>query len=316
MSIGSRTKVIVTGGAGFIGSHVVERLIEDDCFVTVIDNFTTGQQSNLARFRPGCFELIQEDVLSIQKHKHRFGDHQAIFHLAAEVGNLNSIEKPLADAGTNILGTLAICELARQLGIKVIYSSSSAIYGETVTLPIAEEHVTAPLSPYGLSKLTGERYVCMYGKLHGLAHVCLRYFNVFGEGQLFNPYSNVVPIFIERLLRGEELVVYGDGMQTRDFVHVRDVAQANLLAFRSGVVAGCFNVGTGIRSSILDLIEILRELHSPVAARFESARAGEVRDSVADIRRISSQLEFKPALTLHEGVRQYYAWRKSAGFAG
>ena len=303
-------KVIVTGGAGFIGSHVVERLIEGGCFVTILDNFKTGQESNLARFKAGHFELIRGDVRAIHEQEARLRGHRAIFHLAAEVGNINSIEHPIADAQSNVLGTVAVCEFARRTGMKVIYSSSSAIYGETVTLPVTEDHPTVPMSPYGLSKLTGELYVRMFGRLHGCEHVCLRYFNVFGDGQLFNPYSNVIPIFIERLLHDEELVIYGDGRQTRDFVHVRDVAEANHLAFRSMVCAGSFNVGTGVGSSLLDLIDILRRLHGPLAPRFVAPRAGEVRDSVADIRSVRAELGFRPTIALGEGVRAYYEWRK------
>lgn len=306
-------KVIVTGGAGFIGSHVVERLIAEGCFVTVIDSFKTGQRSNLSRFESGRFELIESDVLAIHEHEQRLRENRAIFHLAAEVGNINSIEHSLADAQSNVLGTVAVCEFAQRTRMKVIYSSSSAIYGETVKLPIDEEHPTTPASPYGLSKLTGELYVRLFGRLHGVEYVCLRYFNAYGEGQLFNPYSNVIPIFVERLLRGEDLVVYGDGRQTRDFVHVRDIALANLLAFRSGVNAASFNVGTGVRSSLLDLLEILREVHGPLTPRFVDPRAGEVRDSVADIARICALLSFEPTVTFADGVRAYYDWRKAAG---
>lgn len=304
-------KVIVTGGAGFIGSHVVERLIEAGCFVTIIDNFKTGQESNVARFKPGSFSLIRDSVLSIGRHASRVADHRAIFHLAAEVGNINSIEHPATDAETNVLGTITVCEFARQAGMKVIYSSSSAIYGETMVLPVTEEHPTAPLSPYGLSKLTGELYVQIYGRLYGLKYACLRYFNVFGEGQLFNPYSNVIPIFVQRLLNGEDLTVFGDGAQTRDFVHVKDVAEANYLAFRSEAPAGSYNVGTGVRSSLLDLLNVLRELHGPFNPRFEASRAGEVRDSVADIQVIVKNLGFRPTFNLEEGVSAYYRWRSS-----
>jgi len=304
-------KVIVTGGAGFIGSHIVERLIEAGCFVTIIDNFKTGQESNIARFKPGSFSIIRDSVLSIERHASKLENHRAIFHLAAEVGNINSIEHPAADAEANILGTIAVCEFARLAGIKVIYSSSSAIYGETVTLPVTEEHPTAPLSPYGLSKLTGELYVRIYGNLHGMEYACLRYFNVFGEGQLFNPYSNVIPIFVQRLLQGQDLAIFGDGTQTRDFVHVKDVAEANFLAFQTEAPSGSYNVGTGVRVSLLDVLEVLRELHGCVNPRFEEFRIGEIKDSVADIGMIGKNLGFHPKVGLRDGLAAYYNWTKS-----
>lgn len=305
-------KVLVTGGAGFIGSHIVEQLIEGGQFVYILDNFRTGQEDNIARFASGRFQLIRDSILNAGEHA-ALRDVACVFHAAAEVGNINSIEHTFEDAETNILGTIRVCELARKAGAKLVYSSSSAIYGESAYLPIDEKHPVVPMSPYGLSKLTGELYVRLYGQLHNLPHVCLRYFNAYGEGQLFNPYSNVIPIFIRRLLALKSLTVYGDGGQTRDFVHVTDIARANLLAASSPIVAGSYNVGTGVRSSLQDLLKILRDLHGDFQVDFQPARAGEVRDSVASIAAIAHDIGFRPSITLEEGVGRYYHWsRKSS----
>jgi UDP-glucose 4-epimerase len=304
-------KVLVTGGAGFIGSHLIEHLISSDRFVYVLDNFRTGQESNLRRFREGRFELIRDSISNLAAYPQLHGV-RTIYHLAAEVGNINSIEMTHEDAATNILGTIRVCDLAREIGAKVIYSSSSAIYGESAYLPIDEKHPLRPMSPYGLSKLTGESYVHLYGRLHGMAYVCLRYFNAYGEGQLFNPYSNVIPIFVERLLAGEPLIVYGDGGQTRDFVHVSDLAHANVLAAESSVSAGDYNVGTGVRSSLLDLLEILRELQPDFATVFQPERPGEVRDSVANIEVIGRMLNFRAHVPLRDGLTRYYRWSRTS----
>lgn len=298
-------KVLVTGGAGFIGSHLVTQLIERDHFVYVLDNFRTGQEDNLQRFAAGRYELIRDSVMNIGGHA-VLRDVQTIFHLAAEVGNINSIENTFADASTNVLGTIRVCDFAREIGAKVVYSSSSAIYGESRYLPIDEQHPLQPASPYGLSKLTGELYVRLYGQLNALSHVCLRYFNVYGEGQLFNPYSNVIPIFIRRLAEGKPLTVYGDGGQTRDFVHVNDVATANVLAGESSVTSGAYNVGTGLRSSLRELLAIFEELQPGCEVSFEDARAGEVRDSVASVEAIKRDLGFTATLSLNDGVRRCY----------
>lgn len=307
-------KVLVTGGAGFIGSHVVEHLLAVGRFVYVLDNFRTGQEENIARFKGSQLEVIRDSVTNVAAHE-QLQNVTTVFHLAAEVGNINSIEHPVADAEANISGTIHICEFARRTGAKVIYSSSSAIYGESAYLPIDEDHPLRPKSPYGLSKLTGELYVRLYGEIHNVPYVCLRYFNAYGEGQLFNPYSNVIPIFVRRLMKSEPLCIYGDGEQTRDFVHVKDIARANLLAAESPTTDGVFNVASGVRSSINALVEILRQLHPGLRVEFQPPRVGEVRDSVAKIDAFARKTGFSPGVRLMEGVAQYYNWMRSAGLS-
>lgn len=305
-------KALVTGGAGFIGSHVASSLIEEGFFIVILDDFTTGQESNLEKLPKGRFEVIRDSVVNLVSHGERLKGIPVIFHLAAEVGNINSIENTLEDAQTNILGTIQVCEAARKWGSKIIYSSSSAIFGESKALPIRENHPCEPLSPYGLSKMAGEKYVGLYGAIHGVPYVCLRYFNAYGEGQLYNPYSNVIPIFIRKLFNNEPLTVYGDGLQTRDFIHVRDIARANIQAAASDVSRGIYNIGTGTSSSILELVKILREIHPNLQCGFQPFRAGEVRNSVADISLARKALGFVPTIDLKEGVTRYDRWLRSS----
>jgi len=225
------------------------------------------------------------------------------------VGNVLSLERPDSDLNTNALGTINLLRACEQQGVKrVIYSSSSAIFGETQYLPVNEDHPKDPVSPYGLSKLAAEKYCLILAQEYDLSVCCLRYFNVYGVNQYFNPYGNVLPIFAERALAGQSLTIYGDGTQTRDFIDVKDIVRANLLALESGA-AGVFNIGTGIATSVNDLTQsLLNTFSHPIEVVYAPPRAGEVQDSLADISKARSEMNFSPTVLIEEGVKTYVAW--------
>ncbi len=301
----------MTGGAGFIGSNLVAALVRDGCEVSVLDNLSSGYRSNVpddARVR-----FIEGDVRDPVAVEEAIAGAGVVFHLAASVGNKRSIDRPLVDAEVNLLGTIRILEAARLGGVrKLVASSSAGIFGELKTLPIREDHPVEPDTPYGASKLAAEKVCLAYGRLYGLEVVCLRYFNVYGPNQRFDAYGNVIPIFVFRMLRGEPLTVYGDGEQTRDFVNVRDVVQANIRAARTAGAVGAFNIGSGTRISINQLIHEIRGA-SGMAPEvvFGSPRAGDVRDSLADISAARVAFGFAPAVSMREGLTQYLAWARA-----
>src|SRR5712692_11932093 len=224
---------MVTGGAGFIGTNVVKQFLARGDSVTILDNFSSGYRENLLEVPDA--KTVEGDVRDAQLVQQLAHGAEAIVHLAASVGNARSIADPITDSEINVLGTLNVLQAARQCGVrKVVYSSSAGIFGELKILPIREDHPAEPDSPYGVSKLAGEKQCLVYTKLFSLPTVCLRYFNVYGPNQRYDAYGNVIPIFVHRVLRSQPLVIFGDGEQTRDFVHVADVVQANLRAAESG----------------------------------------------------------------------------------
>jgi UDP-glucose 4-epimerase len=301
-------KALVTGGAGFIGSNVVGLLAAEGYDVVVLDSLVTGYEKNLAGL--GGVRLVRGDVRDAGLVASLAEGAEVVFHLAASVGNTRSIESPFEDSEVNVLGTLAVLEAARRAGArKVVYSSSAAIFGELRRLPIDEEHPAEPDSPYGVSKLAGEKHCLAYSRLHGLEAVCLRYFNVYGVGQRYDAYGNVIPIFVRRLLRGEPLTVYGDGDQTRDFVNVSDVARANLLAARAAGVSGAFNIASGESLTVNRLVAMLREASGrDVEVDHAPDRRGDVRHSRADISRARETLGYAPASAMAEGLGEYLEW--------
>jgi UDP-glucose 4-epimerase len=294
--------VTVTGGAGFIGSAVVRAALAAGHEVAVIDDLSTGSAEALDQTR---VRLVVGDVRDAGLLDDILVATDAVFHLAAQVGNVRSIEDPRGDADRNIRGTIGLLEAMKRHGVRrLVYSSSAAVYGEPVTLPIDEGHPCRPDSPYGVSKLAAEAYCLCYGRLYGWSVACLRYFNVYGEGQRFDPYGNVIPIFATRLLRGEPLTVYGDGHQTRDFVHVRDVARANLLALASGT-SGTFNVASG-RSCTIEWLanEMVRLSGGASGITFAPPRPGEVRASEAEIGRARRDLGYSPQEEILAGLTE------------
>jgi nucleoside-diphosphate-sugar epimerase len=303
-------KALITGGAGFIGSTLAKGLAASGAEVTVLDNLSSGYRENIQK-QPGI-RLVEKDVRDAAAVKAAVAGTNVVFHLAASVGNQRSIEQPVNDAEINVIGTLRVLEAARKAGVrKVVLASSAGIFGELKTLPIREDHPVEPDSPYGASKLCAEKQGLAFARLYGMDVVCLRYFNVYGPGQRFDAYGNVIPIFVFGVLRGQPVTIFGDGEQTRDFVNVRDVVQANIKAAMVPGLSGAFNIGSGTRISVNRLVELLRAAGglNPVV-RYGPARVGDVRDSLADIGAARKAFGFEPTVTIEEGLTEYVQWAR------
>ncbi|MEY4704730.1 MAG: hypothetical protein RL042_926 [Nitrospirota bacterium] len=296
-------KVVVTGGAGFIGSHVVDRLVQEGHEVVVVDNLSTGKRRNLNR----AARFYKMDIQSWRLERvFRNERPNIIMHLAAQMDVRKSVEDPVFDAQVNVLGTLNVLQQAVRHGVrKVVFSSSGgAIYGEQEIYPAPESHVTRPLSPYGISKLCGEQYLSYYQRVSGLQMVNLRYANVYGPRQDPDGEAGVVAIFIQKLLNNEQAIINGNGRQTRDFVYVEDVVEANL-AVMGQETQGTYNVGTGQETSINDLLRILiAHTHSTCKEVHGPAKKGEQARSVIDSSKIRQELSWEPRTELREGLRR------------
>ena len=304
-------KSLITGGAGFIGSNIVKLLVEDGHEVVVLDNLTSGFACNLEPFPEVRF--IEGDVRDPDAVEEAIAGCEVVFHLAASVGNKRSVDYPITDAQINVIGTLRVLEAMRKAGThKIVASSSAGIFGELKTLPIREDHVVEPDSPYGCTKLCEEKLCLAYAKLYDIDAVCLRYFNVYGPNQRFDAYGNVIPIFVFQALRNEPMTVFGDGEQTRDFVNVRDVVQANIKAAMARGVSGAFNLGSGTRITINHLVELVKEAGGldPVV-NHGPPRPGDVRDSLADISAARVAFGFEPSVNLEEGLAEYIIWART-----
>jgi UDP-glucose 4-epimerase len=296
-------KVLVTGGAGFIGSHVVDRLVEEGHQVVVVDNLATGKRKNVNR----AASLYKADITSWRLERiFRNERPNIVLHLAAQISVRRSVDDPVFDAQVNVLGTMNVLQMAVRYGCrKVVFSSSGgAIYGEQETFPAPESHVTNPLSPYGISKLCGEHYLSYFQRVSGIPVVSLRYANVYGPRQDPEGEAGVVAIFIQKMLNSEQPIINGNGRQTRDFVFVDDVAEANLAAM-SQDAHGVYNVGTGAETSVNELFRMLagltgfsdKEVHGP-------AKAGEQIRSVVDPSRIKQELGWEVKVDLAEGLKE------------
>jgi nucleoside-diphosphate-sugar epimerase len=302
--------VLVTGGAGFIGSHIVDALLAAGCRVSVIDNLSTGRMANLSHVMDRI-TFHQEDIRDAPALHSAAGGVEMIFHEAAVVSVPQTVADPVGSAMVNDIGTLQVLETARRQGVRrVVLASSCAVYGDDPKLPKTEAMAPKPMSPYALQKLTGEGYARLYGQIYGLETACLRYFNVFGPRQdPSSPYSGVISIFMSQAARGQAPVIYGDGGQSRDFVYVADVVAANLLAgFRPEAAGGRYNVGTGHRVTINALwAQIARLVGIEATPRYEPARPGDIYASLANVDTIAS-LGFAPRWSFEKGLDATLAW--------
>jgi nucleoside-diphosphate-sugar epimerase len=304
-------KVLVTGGAGFIGSHLVDALIDRGCEVCIIDDLSTGKLSNLQHHRERI-DFCKGDIGDFDTMRRMAFGCDAIFHLAAMVSVPQTVADPVVSSAINDTGTLMVLEAARQAGVgRVVLSSSCAVYGDDPEVPKHEKMPLKPQSPYAVQKLTNELHAGLYYELYGLETVCLRYFNVFGPRQdPSSPYSGVISIFMTRAAEKTKPMIYGDGNQYRDFIFVKDVVRANLSAAMKQDVSGeIFNIGSGQFIRINELWEMITGLAEVnILPEYQDHRAGDILESVADIKKASQRLGFKPAYNFTEGLKITYDW--------
>jgi UDP-glucose 4-epimerase len=302
---------LVTGGAGFIGSHLVETLLGAGHTVRVLDNFSTGNRDNLAAVRDRI-EIIPGDVTDQETVHIAMREIEIVFHQAALASVPRSIADPMATHNACVNGTLHVLQAAREAKVRrVVYAASSSAYGNTERLPKTETDPTNPLSPYAVAKLAGEHYCAAFTNVYGLETVRLRYFNVFGPRQTpDSPYAAVIPLFIQALTSGRSPLIHGDGEQSRDFTYVADVVQANLKAADVPNVAGkVYNVACGQRTSLLELLMILNSLlGTDIEPTHGPARPGDVKHSQADIERARTDLGYRPTTDMYTGLSQCLEW--------
>ena len=303
-------RVLVTGGAGFVGSHIVDLLLAKGTEVGVVDDFSTGRAGNIAPSRR--LSIHRGDITDHAQMKALMKDYDAVVHQAARVSVPESVKNPILTNRVNVEGTLSLLEAAANASVdRFVYASSCAVYGDARHCPVSEDAPPVPLSVYGASKLAGEKYCSAYAQSRGLRTVSLRYFNVYGPRQSTGQYAGVITIFANSVLRGVPPTIYGDGGQTRDFVHAKDVARANFLALTKGLKPGeVVNVGTGTPTSISDLSSVIKKLcnRESLPNRRARARAGDIRNSYADVRKAQAALGFKASTSLRRGLADYLSW--------
>jgi nucleoside-diphosphate-sugar epimerase len=310
-------RILVAGGAGFIGSHIVDRLISAGGEVTVLDNLYTGRLENVEQHKQNKkLRFVKGDICNFRLVKQLVKDKDAVLNLAAIVSVPQSIEKPLLVNEVNVKGALNLLKGCLDSEVKrFVQASSSAVYGDAQTLPVREDFKPMPLSPYAVSKLAAENYAMTFNKLYGLETVCLRYFNVFGPRQANNPYSGVITIFANALLNNRHPKIFGDGEQTRDFVFVEDVVSANLLALtKQDAIGEIFNVATGKAITINKLLQILQKIMAKENLKpvFDEPRGGDIRHSYASIEKARLLLGYKPVFSLERGLKNLMRHMASA----
>ena len=306
-------RALVTGGAGFIGSHIVEELLRSGASVRVLDNFSSGKHENFETFQ-GDLEIQAGDLRDAEAIKAATHDVELVFHLAAFISVPQSLLEPENCFATNVTGTATLLEAARQAGVrKVVLSSSAAVYGNTDKFPTNEQTPLMPLSPYALSKQVNELYARLYTRTFNLPVTALRYFNVYGPRQNPNSaYAAAISIFAQQLVSGEPITIFGDGKQSRDFIFVKDVVRANLQAAESDACGEVFNICSGQETTLLDLLEELSEL-SPrqPEVHFEAPRPGDIYRSIGNPEKAATTFGFRAGTSMANGLAQTVAWMKN-----
>ena len=300
----------MTGGAGFIGSHIVDRLVLEKFKVIVVDNFSSGKRENLNQLA----KVNQCDITNSIKLDSIFEvvKPEVVIHHAAQISVQNSLNYPNNDANVNVIGTLNVLQKCVKHSVKkIIYASSAAVYGDPKYLPVDEEHPLNPLSPYGISKHTPEHYISMFNELYGLDYTILRYANVYGPRQDAEGEGGVVSIFVDRILQQKPISIFGDGCQTRDFIYVEDIAEANLLAIKNGS-REVINISTNSQTSVNELLKVLSVINSTfIEPDYQLIRLGDIRHSYLDNNKAQNKLSWQPRYTLFEGLDRTLRYYKT-----
>jgi UDP-glucose 4-epimerase len=299
--------ILITGGAGFIGSHLATTLASDND-IRILDALTTGQRANV----PTEATFIEGDIRDDDALTRAMTDVDLVFHEAALVSVQRSVEEPQTSHEINSKATLSLLEIARDHDARVVLASSAAIYGHPESVPIAETAPKEPTSPYGLDKLTTDHYARLYNELYDLDTVALRYFNAYGPGQVAGDYSGVISVFIDQALSGDEITVHGEGDQTRDFVYIDDIVQANLRAATTDAVGKAYNIGTGESVTIRELAELIQDITDTESDIVHTdGRSGDIQHSEATISRAQDYLAYEPTVSLREGLEQTVDWYRT-----
>jgi len=312
-------RCLVTGGAGFIGSHLVEGLLERGHSVRVVDNFLTGKRENLARV-VSKIELVEGDIRDFSLCQEITREIDWVFHQAALPSVPRSVEDPGLSNEINVTGTLNLLIAAREAAVKkFIFASSSSVYGDDQNLPKREDILGQPLSPYAITKRVGEMYCLVFNQLYGLSTICLRYFNIFGPRQdPHSQYAAVIPNFIQRMIESRPPVIFGDGFQSRDFTYVANVVEANIRAAEvTEVEKRIFNIACGQRITVMELVEwINRILGKDIKPVFDPPRPGDIKHSYADISLAQKYLDYQPKVNFEAGLRATIKWYQQRGVSG
>ncbi|MHA1893044.1 MAG: GDP-mannose 4,6-dehydratase [Candidatus Helarchaeota archaeon] len=305
-------KILITGGAGFIGSNLADHFLENENEVTVIDNLDTGTLKNIENAKKNKnFNFIKGDIRNENLLKSLIKDCEYLFHHAAIASVPFSIDNPIETNDVNVNGTLNILNLVKESDVKrLVFASSSAVYGELETIPIKEDMPTNPISPYGVTKLAAEYYLDSFYKIYGLKVSSIRYFNVFGMRQADSPYSGVIPIWFGKILKNEPPVIFGNGNQIRDFIYIKDIIRLNeLCALKQSAIGEVFNGATAISTNINELAKmILNITNKELTPIIEEERQGDIKKSLADISKAQELLGFQPKYRIQDGLKEFYSY--------